>query len=164
MGRVRRAAGERDARSSRAAHEPQTGSSVPGRAWVHSSGSFRQTVQAACVYSQKRMRSLDPARYKWIALLNATLAVLLATLDGSITIIAMPSIFRGIHLDPLVPANSLYLLWMILGYLVVTSVLIVSLGRLGDMVGRVRMYNLGFVIYTLASLFLTVDWMTGRSG
>jgi MFS family permease len=103
-------------------------------------------------------------RYKWIALSNVTLGVLLATLDGSITLIAMPDIFRGIHLDPLVPANSLYLLWMILGFLVVTSVLIVSLGRLGDMYGRVRMYNLGFVIYTLASLILTVDWLDGRAG
>src|SRR3954451_18038121 len=101
--------------------------------------------------------------YKWIALSNTTLAVLLATLDGSITIIAMPDIFRGIHLDPLVASNSFYLLWMILGYLVVTSVLIVSLGRLGDMVGRVRIYNLGFVIYTVASLLLAVDWLDGRA-
>ena len=107
---------------------------------------------------------MDPDRYKWIALSNATLAVLLATLDGSITIIAMPDIFRGIHLDPLVPANSFYLLWMILGYLVVTSVLIVSLGRLGDMYGRVRIFNLGFVIYTVASLLLAIDWMDGRAG
>jgi MFS family permease len=103
-------------------------------------------------------------RYKWVALSNATLAVLLATLDGSITIIAMPDIFRGIHLDPLVPANSFFLLWMILGYLVVTSVLIVSLGRLGDIVGRVRIYNLGFVIYTAASLLLAVCWLEGRAG
>ncbi len=76
-------------------------------------------------------------RYKWIALSNTTLAVLLATLDASITLIAMPDIFRGIHLDPLVAGNSFYLLWMVLGYLVVSSVLIVSLGRLGDMFGRV---------------------------
>lgn len=112
------------------------------------------------------MPSLDAAgdRYKWIALSNTTLAVLLATLDASITLIAMPDIFRGIHLDPLVPANSFYLLWMILGYLVVSSVLIVSLGRLGDMFGRVRIYNLGFVIYTVASLLLTIDWMTGQAG
>src|SRR5271169_1715583 len=103
-------------------------------------------------------------RYKWIALSNVTLGVLLATLDGSITLIAMPDIFRGIHLDPLVPANSFYLLWMILGFLVVTSVLIVSLGRLGDMYGRVKMYNLGFLVYTIASLLLTIDWMTGRDG
>ncbi len=103
-------------------------------------------------------------RYKWIALSNTTLAILLATLDASITIIAMPNIFRGIKLDPLVPGNSFYLLWMVLGYLVVSSVLIVSLGRLGDMYGRVKIYNLGFVIYTVASLFLTVDWLTGRAG
>ena len=102
--------------------------------------------------------------YKWIALSNTTLGVLLATLDASITLIAMPAIFRGIHLDPLAPANSFYLLWMILGFLVVSSVLIVSLGRLGDMYGRVRMYNLGFVIYTIASLLLTIDWMSGQSG
>jgi MFS family permease len=102
--------------------------------------------------------------YKWIALSNCTLGILLATLDASITLIAMPDIFRGLHLDPLVPQNSFYLLWMILGFLVVSSVLIVSLGRLGDMFGRVRIYNLGFVIYTAASLFLTVDWLTGRTG
>ncbi|MEA2141116.1 MAG: hypothetical protein QOC91_1215 [Solirubrobacteraceae bacterium] len=105
-----------------------------------------------------------PDRYKWMALSNTTLGVLLATLDASITLIAMPAIFRGIHLDPLQPANSFYLLWMILGFLVVSSVLIVSLGRLGDMYGRVRIYNLGFVIYTVASLLLTIDWMTGRAG
>src|ERR1700741_3166325 len=103
-------------------------------------------------------------RYKWIALSTTTLGGLLATLDASITLIAMPDIFRGIGIDPLVASNSFYLLWMILGYLVVTSVLIVSLGRLGDMYGRVRIYNMGFVIYTVASLFLTIDWMTGTAG
>ena len=90
--------------------------------------------------------------------------MLLATIDSSITMIAMPDIFRGIHLNPLVPGNSFYLLWMILGYIIVTSVLVVTLGRLGDMYGRVRMYNLGFVIYTTASLLLTIDWMTGSVG
>jgi MFS family permease len=105
-----------------------------------------------------------PNNYKWIALSNTTLAVLLATLDGSITIIAMPDIFRGIKLNPLASGNSFYLLWMVLGYLIVSSVLIVSLGRLGDMYGRVRIYNLGFVIYTVASLLLTIDWMTGAAG
>ena len=123
----------------------------------------RQTAQVACIVSAVNGRPAND-RYKWLALSNTTLAVLLATLDASITLIAMPDIFRGIHLDPLVPSNSLYLLWMILGYLVVTSVLIVSLGRLGDMLGRVRIYNIGFVIYTVASLLLTVDWLTGRAG
>ncbi len=102
--------------------------------------------------------------YKWIALSNTTVGVLLATIDSSIMLIAMPVIFRGIHLDPLASGNSFFLLWMILSYLVVSSVLVVSLGRLGDLFGRVRMYNLGFVIYTAASLFLTIDWLTGASG
>jgi MFS family permease len=121
-------------------------------------------IQARTNGRLENPRGAGSDRYKWIALSNVTLGVLLATLDGSITLIAMPDIFRGIHLDPLVPANSFYLLWMILGFLVVTSVLIVSLGRLGDMYGRVRMYNLGFVIYTIASLILTVDWLNGRAG
>jgi MFS family permease len=102
--------------------------------------------------------------YKWVALSNTTLGVLLATIDGSIVLIAMPDIFRGIHLDPLRPGNSFYLLWMILGFLVVSSVLVVSLGRLGDQFGRVRMYNVGFVVYTLSSLLLTIDWLHGRAG
>jgi MFS family permease len=89
---------------------------------------------------------------------------MLATIDASIVLIAMPAIFRGIHLDPLQPGNSFYLLWMILGFLVVSSVLVVSLGRLGDIFGRVRMYTLGFVIYTVASLLLAIDWMTGPAG
>ena len=109
-----------------------------------------------------------PARpgdnYKWIALSNTTVGIVLATIDSSIMLIAMPDIFRGIKLNPLIPANSFYLLWMILSFLVVSSVLVVSLGRLGDIFGRVRMYNLGFVIYTGASLFLTIDWMMGRPG
>ena len=103
-------------------------------------------------------------RYKWLALANTTFGVLMATIDSSIMLIAMPDIFRGIHLDPLQPGNSFYLLWMILSFLVVSSVLVTSFGRLGDMFGRVRMYNLGFAIYTLTSLFLTVDWMHGRAG
>ena len=88
----------------------------------------------------------------------------MATIDSSITLIAMPNIFRGIHLNPLAPGNSFYLLWMILGFLVTTSVLVVSLGRLGDIYGRVKMYNLGFVIYTVGSLLLAIDWMQQRPG
>jgi Major Facilitator Superfamily. len=103
-------------------------------------------------------------RYKWMALSNTTIAVLLATIDSSIVMIAMPDIFRGIGLDPLAPDNMLYLLWMILGFQIVSSVLVVSLGRLGDLFGRVRMYNLGFLIFTLASLVLTVDPCHGEAG
>ncbi|MGC9962112.1 MAG: MFS transporter [Acidimicrobiales bacterium] len=105
----------------------------------------------------------DSDRYKWVALSNTTLGVLMSTIDLSIMLIALPDIFRGIHLDPLLPGNSFYLLWMILSFMIVTSVLVVSLGRLGDMFGRVRMYNLGFAIYTFFSLLLTVTWMSGTS-
>jgi MFS family permease len=103
-------------------------------------------------------------RYKWIALSNTTLSMTMATIDASIVIIAMPAIFRGIHLNPLAPGNISYLLWMIMGYLLVQSVLVVTLGRLGDMFGRVRIYNLGFVVFTLASIALSLDPLTGGSG
>jgi MFS family permease len=103
-------------------------------------------------------------RYRWVVLTNTTMGVLIVTIDSAIVLIAMPAIFRGIHLDPLGPGNSFYLLWMMLGYLIVTSVLVVSFGRIGDMFGRVRMYNLGFLIFTVASILLSVDWMTGRAG
>jgi MFS family permease len=102
-------------------------------------------------------------RYKWVVLTNTTVGVLIAMIDSSIVIIAMPAIFRGIRLDPLGRGNSFFLLWMMLGYLIVTSVLVVSFGRLGDMFGRVRMYNLGFLIFTIGSVLLSVDWMTGRA-
>jgi MFS family permease len=93
----------------------------------------------------------DPAagnadRYRWVALANTTAAMFMATLDGSIVIIALPAIFRGIGLDPLAPGSIFYLLWMIMGYRLVQAVLVVSLGRLGDMFGRVRIYNAGFVV------------------
>ena len=96
-------------------------------------------------------------RYKWVALANTTAATFMSLLDGSIVIIAMPAIFRGIHLDPLAPANITYLLWMILGYRLVQAVFVVTVGRLGDMYGRVRIYNAGFAIFTAASILLSVD-------
>ena len=102
-------------------------------------------------------------RYKWIALSNTTLGVLMAVLDSTIMLIALPDIFRGIHINPLQPGNSFYLLWMILSFMIVSSVLVVGLGRLGDMFGRVRMYNLGFAIYTFFSLLLTITWMSGKA-
>ena len=104
-----------------------------------------------------------PDRYKWVVLSNTTLGVMMATIDTSIMLIALPDVFRGIGIDPLSPGNSFYLLWMILGFMVVTSVLVVGLGRLGDMYGRVKMYNLGFAVYTFFSLMLSVTWMTGTA-
>jgi MFS family permease len=105
-----------------------------------------------------------PDRYRWVALSNTTLSMTMATIDASIVIVAMPAIFRGIHLNPLTPGNVTYLLWMIIGYLLVQSVLVVTLGRLGDMFGRVKIYNLGFVVFTLASIALSLDPLTGTHG
>jgi MFS family permease len=99
--------------------------------------------------------------YKWIALSNTTLGVLLATVNSSILLIALPDIFRGVGVDPLAPGNTSLLLWVIMGYLVVTAVLVVGLGRLGDMFGRVKMYNAGFAIFTFFSIMLAVTWMHG---
>jgi MFS family permease len=101
--------------------------------------------------------------YKWVALFISTLGMLMATIDGTIVLIALPDIFRGIGLDPLQAGNSFYLLWMILGFLVTTSVLVVTLGRMGDIYGRVRMYNLGFAVFTFFSLLLSVTPMTGHA-
>src|SRR5450756_492141 len=117
---------------------------------------------AAASASAKPERTLGP-RYKWIALSNTTLGVLMATINQSIVLIALPDIFHGIGLNPLSPGNTSYLLWMFMGFLVVSAVLVVSFGRLGDMFGRVRMYNLGFAIFTVGSIALTISWMHGTN-
>jgi MFS family permease len=101
--------------------------------------------------------------YKWIALSNTTLGMLMATINSSIVLISLPAIFRGIALDPLTPTNIGYLLWMLMGYMVVTAVLVVGLGRVGDMFGRVRMYNFGFAIFTLGSIGLSLVLWQGPS-
>jgi len=102
--------------------------------------------------------------YKWIALSNTTMAVFMSGLDSSIVIISLPAIFRGIHLDPLAAGNISYLLWMIMGYRLVQAVLVVTLGRLGDMFGRVRIYNAGFAVFAVASLLLSFDPFSGSHG
>ncbi len=109
-------------------------------------------------------RGLRGANYKWIALSNTTLGMLAATVNASIVIISLPAIFRGIKLNPLTAGNTSYLLWMLMGYLVVSAVLVVTLGRLGDIYGRVRMYNVGFAVFGLGALFLPFDPFKGPSG
>jgi MFS family permease len=103
------------------------------------------------------------SHYKWIALSNTTLGVLMATINQSIVLIALPDVFRGIGLNPLSPGNTSYLLWMFMGFMVVSAVLVVSFGRLGDMFGRVRMYNMGFAVFSVGSIALTVTWMHGTA-
>jgi MFS family permease len=103
------------------------------------------------------------AKYKWIALSNTTIGMLMATINASIMLIALPDIFRGIGVNPLQPGNTSLLLWLIMGYLVVTAVLVVSFGRLGDMFGRVRMFNLGFALFALFSIMLSLTWLHGTA-
>jgi MFS family permease len=114
--------------------------------------------------ARNRLRTAQDDRYKWVALANTTAAMFMATLDGSIVIIALPAIFRGIHLDPLAAGYISYLLWMIMGYRLVQAVLVVTVGRLGDMFGRVRIYNSGFVVFTVASILLSFDPFEGGRG
>ena len=113
--------------------------------------------------SSTRPRRHDP-NYKWVALSNTTLGVLMASIDGSIVIISLPAIFNGIKLNPLDPGSTSYLLWIMMGYLLVTAVLVVAFGRLGDMYGRVRMYNAGFAIFTVGSLILAATPFDGPAG
>jgi MFS family permease len=120
----------------------------------------------ALAETAKRRRNMDHDHpfYKWIVLSNTTLGTLLATINASIVLISLPAIFRGIGLNPLAPGNVSYLLWMLMGYLVVTAVLVVPFGRLGDMFGRVRIYNLGFVVFTAAAIALSFDPLHGGGG
>ena len=125
-----------------------------------------QVVEAAGGAGAARRRTSrrhDP-NYKWVALSNTTLGVLMSSIDGSIVMISLPAIFAGIGVNPLDPASSSYLLWVMMGYLLVTAVLVVAFGRLGDMYGRVRMYNAGFAIFTLGSLLLAATPFTGPAG
>jgi MFS family permease len=111
----------------------------------------------------RRNRPVGPA-YKWVALSNTTLGVLMASIDSSIVLISLPAIFNGIHINPLAPGETGYFLWLLLGYMVVTATLLVTFGRISDMFGRVRMYNLGFLIFAIASVLLWLTPGTGNTG
>jgi len=108
--------------------------------------------------------SAEHPHYKWVALSNTTLGQLLATVNASIVLISLPAIFNGVRVNPLEPANVGYLLWMLMGYLLVTAVFVVTLGRLGDMYGRVRIYNAGFALFTITSVVLSLDPFHGSGG
>ncbi len=112
---------------------------------------------------QQATRPVGP-HYKWIALTNTTLGVLMASIDTSIVLISLPAIFNGIHVNPLAPGETNYFLWILLGYMVVTATLLVTFGRISDMFGRVRFYNLGFAIFTVGSILLWLTPGTGNTG
>ncbi|MDX6300919.1 MAG: hypothetical protein QOF53_2133 [Nocardioidaceae bacterium] len=130
-------------------------SAQPARDTGRDTGRDRARLRAA--------RDTVSPRYKWVVLSNTTLGVLIATINSSILLIALPDIFRGIHINPLEPSNTSLLLWLIMGYMVVTAVLVVGLGRLGDMYGRVRIYNAGFAIFTFFSIMLAITWLDGQA-
>ena len=102
--------------------------------------------------------------YKWIALSNTTLGILMVTINQSILLISLPALFRGIKLNPLESSNTSYFLWVFMGFTLVTAVLVVSFGRIGDIYGRVRMYNLGFAVFTVFSILLSVTFLSGVPG
>lgn len=108
-------------------------------------------------------RPIGP-HYKWVALTNTTLGVLMASIDASIVLISLPAIFNGIHINPLAPGETNYFLWILMGYMVVTATLLVTFGRISDMFGRVRLYNLGFAIFTVGSILLWLTPGTGNTG
>jgi MFS family permease len=118
----------------------------------------------AAAHPAKTADTEDRYRGKWSTLSNTTLGVLMVTIDSSIVLISLPDIFRGIRLNPLAAGNTSYFLWMLMGYMVVTAVLVVSFGRLGDIYGRVRMYNLGFAVFSFFSILLSITWMHGPAG
>ncbi|MFX0580634.1 MFS transporter [Nocardia nepalensis] len=114
---------------------------------------------------RRRLRyDRDHPHYKWIVLTNTTLGVLLSAVNASIVLISLPAIFRGVGLNPLEAGNVGYLLWMLMGYLLATAVLVVMFGRLGDIFGRVRIYNLGFAAFAVTSVALSFDPFHGGSG
>ena len=126
---------------------------------------MRETLvqQQAQHVHDRRHQPVGP-HYKWIALINTTIGALMATIDASIVLIAFPAIFKGIGIDPLAPGEASYFLWLLLGYMVVTATLLVTFGRLSDMFGRVRLYNLGFLIFTIGSTLLALTPNTGNAG
>src|SRR5947209_16278826 len=125
-----------------------------------------QGIELMAIGVRQRATALHHGRidYKWIALSNTTLGMLMATLNSSIVLIALPSIFNGIGINPLTPGNTSFLLWILMGYMVVTSTLLVTVGRISDMLGRVKMYTLGFAVFTLGSVLLFLTPGTGIAG
>jgi MFS family permease len=113
---------------------------------------------------QPSTKKENKSRYKWVALSNTTLGVLMASINSNIILISLPAIFRGMKVNPLSSGGASYMLWMLMGFTVVTATLLVSFGRISDIFGRVRLYNLGFAIFTVASVLLFFTPGSGSTG
>jgi len=100
--------------------------------------------------------------YKWTAMTTVFIATLIGSINMMIILIAIPAIFNGININPL---NSFpYLLWILMGYMLVVAILLLSFGRLSDMYGRVKMFQYGFLIFTVGSVLLYLTPSTGDAG
>jgi EmrB/QacA subfamily drug resistance transporter len=84
--------------------------------------------------------------YEWTALSVTTVGALLASIQGSALLIALPDIMTQLH------AGFMTIMWVILGFMLITTALVPVVGRLADMFGRKNLYNAGFAIFTLGSL------------
>ena len=100
--------------------------------------------------------------YKWIVLSITTIEMFMVSVNASITLISLPAIFNGIGIDPF--TSFQYLLWVLMGYSLVTATLLLTCGRLSDMYGRVKLYNIGFGIFTIGSILLYLTPGTGDAG
>lgn len=124
------------------------------------------TMTSPSSSNTSRQRRIDRPvgpNYKWVVLSNTTLGMLMATINSSILLISLPAIFKGIGINPLSAGETNYFLWLLLGYMVVTATLLVTFGRISDMFGRVRLYNLGFAVFTIGSLLLYFTPGTGNT-
>ncbi len=101
---------------------------------------------------------------KWIALSNTILSTLLSTMNITMVIVAMPAIFNAFQFSTGAPDAISYIIWLITGYLIVTATMVVTFGKLSDMLGRVKLYNVGFVIFTIASVLLSAVTIKGDAG
>src|SRR5260221_14581600 len=126
----------------------------------------RMAMDGKASGTRERARQGAPAhdRYKWIALSNATLGAVMATINSSIILISLPAIFNGIGINPLAPGETNYFLWLVLGYMVVTATLLLTFGRISDMFGRVTFYNLWFAVFTIGSILFFLTAGRGNTG
>ena len=89
--------------------------------------------------------------YKWMALSVTSVGTFMAYLDSSIVVIGLPTILQDLH------ASIVHGIWIITGYTLMLTIFLVLLGRLADLYGRVRLYNLGFAIFTIGSLLCALS-------
>ncbi len=101
-------------------------------------------------------------QYKYTVLTNTMLGALMASINMNIVMITLPSIFRGLNINPFAPGEFVYLLWILMGYSIVLASILVTFGRVSDLYGRARMYTWGFIIFTIASVLLSI--VPGNSG